>query len=105
MPKDDSGRSDFISTIGKDEKRKLEARRRKPDSVWFGLGMLGLVGWSIAVPTLIGVFIGHWLDGRYVSGISWTLTLMLTGLIIGCLNAYYWVKKELQKIHMRENDE
>ena len=56
------------------------------------------------VPTLLGAFLGRWLDSKYSSGISWTLTFTITGLIIGCLNAYYWVKKELKGIHGRPND-
>ena len=31
------------------------------DLGWFGLGMMRLVGWSVAVPTLLGAAIGLWL--------------------------------------------
>jgi len=34
--------------------RKLRARRHSAQGVWFGLGMMGLIGWSVAVPTLLG---------------------------------------------------
>ena len=47
--------------------RKLEARREGERSAWFGLGMFGLVGWSIVVPTLTGIALGLWIDDRWPS--------------------------------------
>ena len=95
----------FSEQIGKKEARKIEGRRDREKGVWFGLGMIGTVGWSVAIPTLIGAAIGIWLDSRGSQGISWTLTFIFLGLVLGCLNAYYWVKKELNRIRRRKNDE
>jgi ATP synthase protein I len=80
--------------VARKEARKVQARRRKDRSVWFGLGMFGLVGWSVAIPTLIGVAVGLWIDRTWPSGYSWTLMLLILGLAVGCLNAWQWVKKE-----------
>ncbi len=85
---------DLGKVVGRKEARKILARRSRDKNVWFGLGMFGMVGWSVAVPTLIGVAVGIWVDSRYPSNYSWTLMLLFIGLIIGCLNAWYWVKKE-----------
>lgn len=74
--------------------RMQRARREKERPVWFWLGMFGLIGWSVAIPTLIGIALGIWIDQRWSGSISWTLTLLTTGLIIGCLNAWYWIKQE-----------
>ena len=74
--------------------RKLRARREEARTAWFWLGMFGLVGWSIAIPTLIGVAIGVWIDRRWPGPASWTLTLLIMGVAIGCLNAWYWIKQE-----------
>jgi ATP synthase protein I len=76
------------------QRRKMEARREGDRSAWFGLGMFGLVGWSVAIPTLIGIAIGLWIDGRWPSRFSWTLMLLLVGLSVGCLNAWWWVQRE-----------
>ena len=62
--------------------------------MWFGLGMFGIVGWSVAIPTIICVAIGIWIDSRLDSGLSWTLMLLGIGIAMGCFNAWYWVKKE-----------
>lgn len=75
-------------------KRMLKARRRRAPGVWFGLGMMGLIGWSVTVPTLVGAAIGMWLDRHYPGNRSWTLALLISGLAIGCLNAWHWVAKE-----------
>lgn len=91
-------RKEFTERVGAKEARKLKARREKGGGVWFGLGMLGSIGWSVAVPTMVGIAFGIWLDNRLPGRISWTLTFLFFGLIIGCLNAYYWVRRELKMI-------
>lgn len=80
--------------VGRKAERKLRARRQGQRSLWFGLGMFGLVGWSVALPTVLGVAFGVWLDTRFTGPPSWTLTFLFIGVAIGCLNAWYWVKKE-----------
>lgn len=75
-------------------KRMVKARRRRSPGVWFGLGMMGLIGWSVTVPTLMGAMIGIWLDKNFPGGRSWTLALLVSGLAVGCLNAWHWVAKE-----------
>jgi len=80
--------------VGRKAERKLRARRAGRRSVWFGLGMFGLVGWAVALPTVAGVALGLWLDARFPSRVSWTLSLLLTGALLGSLNAWYWVKRE-----------
>lgn len=99
-----NGETAFSRQIGAQATRKLRAKGRAEKSIWFGLGMSGLIGWSVTVPTLIGVALGIWLDQRYPSGYSWTLMLMLIGLITGCLNAWHWVDSEFKEMH-EDSDE
>ncbi len=80
--------------VGAKEARKMKARREKDRSIWFGLGMFGLVGWSVAIPTLIAVAVGVWIDLKWPSRFSWTLMLLFIGVVLGCMNAWYWVKRE-----------
>jgi ATP synthase protein I len=88
----------FARRVGQRERRKLRARRQAGRDLWFGLGMYGLVGWSVAVPTVLGVALGIWLDDRYPSRVSWTLTLLGVGLAIGCWTAWFWVAREQRLI-------
>ena len=92
--------TNFSRQVGAQAARKLKAQRGAKKSVWFGLGMSGLIGWSVTIPTLIGAALGGWVDKHYPSKFSWTLMLLLIGLIIGCFNAWHWVESqyaEMQK--------
>lgn len=97
----------FSRKIGADTERKLKARRNEAPGVWSGLGMMGLIGWSVAVPTLAGAGIGIWLDKTVNVDFSWTLTLLIIGLAAGCLNAWHWLSKEGKEIdeEQEEKDE
>lgn len=88
--------------IARKERRKLRARRQKSKSVWFGLGMFGLIGWSVAIPMLIGLALGLWIDATWPGRFSWTLMLLLAGVIVGCLNAWYWLNQEQRLIERIE---
>ena len=52
------------------------------------LAMVDALGWTIVVPTLLGIFAGRWLDRTFHSGIFWTLGLLVAGLAAGC--AFAW---------------
>lgn len=101
--KPSKGASTFGAQVGAKAARKLRARGHSARGVWFGLGMMGLIGWSVTVPTLLGAALGVWLDNRYPGSHSWTLTLLIAGLVIGCANAWHWVAKEDREI--REEQE
>jgi ATP synthase protein I len=88
----------FVRQIKAKEARKLGAQRAVTRSVWSGLGMMGLVGWSVVVPTLLGAALGIWLDRRHPAAHSWTTTLLILGLGMGCLNAWHWVAREGREI-------
>ena len=77
--------------------RHRRARQEGPRPLWLSLGMMGLVGWSVAAPTLAGVALGWWLDHLIRSRVSWTLTLLLVGLAAGCFNAWRWVRRESER--------
>lgn len=84
----------LVEQVGKKEQRKVKARREEGRSIWYGLGMFGLVGWSIAIPTLIGIAVGIWIDRTWHPKFSWTLMCLFVGVVAGCLIAWFWVKQE-----------
>jgi len=94
--------SSYSQSVGDMAARKLKAQRHVSQTVWSGLGMMGLIGWSVAIPTLLGAALGVWLDNRYPGGRSWTLMLLVIGLFLGCFNAWRWVDKEDKEIHQSE---
>ena len=76
---------------------QLRSRSEERRSVWFGLGMFGVVGWAIAVPATAGALLGVWIDARVDRPESWTLMLLVTGLAIGCANAWRWIQTESEE--------
>ena len=102
MPEQDSPeerpQEEFSRQVSRKEARKLKAKGRQRAGVWFGLGMFGLIGWSVALPAVAGALLGGWIDHTWPSRYSWTLMLLLGGIILGALNAWYWVGQERKKI-------
>ncbi len=89
----------FVRGVGTSTARKLRARRHRGASALSGLGVMGLVGWSVALPALAGAAVGLWLDRRHPDGRSWTLALLVAGLCLGCFNAWRWVSREARLAH------
>jgi len=93
--KNGAEKSEAANVINRKAERKEEVKKRGDRrSVWFGIGMFGLVGWAVAVPTLVGIALGVWLDRVAPMGFSWTIALLFAGVMLGCLNAWWWVNKE-----------
>jgi ATP synthase protein I len=88
------GEQTLAQQVGVKAARKLKARGYTNHRGWSGLSMMGLVGWSVVVPTLLGTALGLWLDERYPGKHSWTLALLIAGLTLGCFNAWHWVDRE-----------
>jgi ATP synthase protein I len=63
-------------------------RREGERPLGHNLAMIGVLGWLVVTPTLIGIFIGRWLDRTADSGIFWTVGLLFAGLCIGCWLAW-----------------
>ena len=94
----------FSDQVAEKEKRKLRALKENNGSMWSGLGMFGMVGWSVAVPALLGAALGIWLDKKHPESFSWTLTFLIIGLISGSIIAWYWVIKEDKQMHQNKED-
>jgi ATP synthase protein I len=85
--------NNFQRQIASKSDRKIKARK-EAKNIWFGLGMFGMVGWSVAIPSVIGIALGVWIDTHVRSKYSWTLMCLIIGVVMGCFNAWYWITKE-----------
>jgi ATP synthase protein I len=65
--------------------------REGDSSVAQRLAQIGVLGWMIVVPMLVGVFVGRWLDQQFNSGLFWTAPLLMLGLALGCWSAWKWI--------------
>lgn len=95
----------FVHEIERKAEQKLNAKKQKKQSIWFGMGMFGMIGWSVTVPTLLGIAGGIWLDKTFKLSFSWTLNGLIVGLLIGCFIAWNWVSKEHKDIHKKGKNE
>ena len=84
----------FGIAVDRKARRKIDARENRDKGIWFSLGMMGLVGWSVTMPTVAGIALGRWMDTRWPGDVSWTLTFLFLGMALGCLTAWQWVKRE-----------
>ena len=94
----------MTDVVAAKQQRRIAARRQPERTIWFGLGMFGLVGWSIAIPSVVGVAAGAWIDHHWPSRYSWTLMLLLAGVTIGCLQAWRWIERERDDESSSVND-
>jgi ATP synthase protein I len=72
-------------------KRDVSRRtKREPEgrSFWHSLGVLGMVGWPIALLSVGGAFLGRSLDGHFNTGVRFTLILITAGAAIGSYTAW-----------------
>ncbi|WP_255763974.1 AtpZ/AtpI family protein [Jeotgalibaca sp. MA1X17-3] len=87
---------ELLNEIEKDANKKLKSKEDGKE-IMFGLGLFGIVGWSIAVPTLLGIALGTYLDKKVETSFSWTLTLIFVGVIVGAFNTWRWLNENNNK--------
>ena len=80
--------------IRRSARRAKHSREAPPHSPLRGLGVFGMIGWSVAVPTVAGALLGLWLDRVAPQSFSWPLGLILGGVTIGVIIAWSWVSRE-----------
>lgn len=92
--------SDLIES--RERRHRQANRRRKRDphglGLWRGFAMFGRIGWTVAVPTLIGAALGAWLDSLLMPKESWILVFLLAGIGLGCINACRWLASEHHRL-------
>lgn len=66
------------------------------DAVWV-LAVGSQLGLSIALPVILGLAVGYWIDTR-LGTLPWiTLVLTLIGAVVGPIFAYRWVITTIRK--------
>jgi ATP synthase protein I len=73
------------------------AREAPEPSLGSRLGQIGILGWSIVVPTLLGLALGHWLDRRFHTGVFFAAPLLMVGAGIGLWSAWKWMHRQALK--------
>lgn len=87
-------REEMVREVERKSARRARAKREGRHGLGYGLGLFGLIGWSVSVPTVLGIATGVWIDRRFASPYSWTLMLLFVGVVVGCFNAWFWLRRE-----------
>lgn len=87
-----SDRLDEAIRTARERRERWESEGER--SVGRNLAMIGALGWTIVIPTLLGILAGRWLDRVFGTGIFWTFGLLVAGLGFGC--TFAWKRMHLE---------
>lgn len=66
-------------------------------SIFKGLALISHIGIQMILPIIAAVFLGHLLDQRMNTGNIFLIIFILCGVMIGFLNVYKLVMKDIKK--------
>jgi ATP synthase protein I len=76
-------------------REREEASRHDPEpSLARRFGQIGVLGWVIVGPTILGVVAGNWLDHRLGTGITMAAALTMLGAALGFWLALRWMHQQ-----------
>jgi ATP synthase protein I len=84
----------LLATVRRQRDRLRHWQRDGEPSVVRFVGQIGVLGWIIVTPALVGLFVGRWLDRALGSGLFWSAPLLLAGVVVGCWTAWRWIEKQ-----------
>jgi ATP synthase protein I len=81
------GRPDDLAQAARRRRERARGAAGRP-SLGRQLGQIGVLGWMVVTPLLLGAFAGRWLDRQLDTGVFWAATLLFAGLALGCWSAW-----------------
>ena len=74
--------------------RTEEGREVPEPSLGARFGQIGILGWTIVVPTLVGLFVGRWLDRTFETGVFFSAPLLMVGAAFGFWSTWRWMHRQ-----------
>jgi len=81
-------------TARKAARLEQQAREVPEPSLGSRLGQIGMLGWVIVFPALLCLWLGHWLDRRFGTGVFFSAPLLMIGAAIGLWCAWRWMHRQ-----------
>lgn len=75
-------------------RRERQARLDPEPSLGRRLGQIGLLGWVIVIPLLLGLLLGRWLDRLLDSGVLFSAAAVFAGACLGLWSAWRWMHRQ-----------
>lgn len=73
--------------------RKINKAKKGKSTLLAQTVYLGTLGFVFVLPIIAGAYLGVWLDEKIKGySMSWTINLILLGVIIGAINVYLLIK-------------
>jgi ATP synthase protein I len=86
-------RDPMLRSVQVHSERERRWREEGEQGVARRLAQIGVLGWIVVTPILIGVFTGRWLDRTLHSGLFCTAPLLMLGAVLGCWSAWRWMQR------------
>jgi len=86
-----------IGSGGTEARTRTTKNRGKSKTSWYYFGVVGQIGFSIALPLAGGAIGGSFLDRYFASYPRFTLGLLALGIVISFLTFYQTIKTLLDK--------
>ncbi|MDW6024405.1 AtpZ/AtpI family protein [Mesorhizobium sp. BAC0120] len=89
-----TGPKDRLTEAARQAAERAKQGEENPEpSLGARFGQIGILGWTIVVPTLVAVFVGRWLDRILDTGIFFSAPLIMIGAAIGLWSAWKWMHR------------
>ena len=92
--KDKNGRDAMQEAIRQRQSRRETWEKQGERPLWKNLSMVGALGWLVVVPTLIGVFVGKWIDEALGTSVTFSGALTFAGACLGFYLAWKRMNEE-----------
>lgn len=86
-----NGSDSFLVTIRRSLARLRHGVSEGEPTLARQLGQVGVLGWIVVTPALVGLFTGRWLDRSLATGIFWAASLLFLGIALGFWSAWRWM--------------
>lgn len=86
---DNNERDEMLKVIRTTQDRRQKWQEEGERPLWKNLSMIGALGWLIVAPTLLGVFLGRWVDSKLGTGVTFSGALTFAGACFGFFLAWH----------------
>lgn len=98
-PSEDSDKEgDRVARAARRAAQRDETGRNEPEpSLGARLGQIGILGWTIVLPTLLCLALGRWLDRTLGTRVFFSAPLVMIGAAIGLWSAWRWMHRQQRR--------
>ncbi|RYH07030.1 AtpZ/AtpI family protein [Tropicimonas sp. IMCC6043] len=94
MTEDRTNKDHLAEAARRTERRERLSLEEPEPSLGARLGQIGILGWAIVTPILLGIVLGRMADQYFGTGIDLTAAAIFVGAIIGFHAAWKWMHKQ-----------